>query len=67
MADNSKDVRILRELAKEYAELAAKPLQEERRELWSAHFSLKETRTLGSFLPRTRALVAFADLPRLGG
>lgn len=44
MASNSKDVKILWGLAKQYIELAAKPIQEEQRKLWSAHFSLKKTR-----------------------
>lgn len=38
------DIAILRELAKKYAELAAKPIQEERRDLWTAHNSLEPTR-----------------------
>jgi len=37
------DVKILRDLAKHYAELAAKPIQDQRRRLWSAHQSLKPT------------------------
>ncbi|MFH1708084.1 MAG: hypothetical protein ABIF71_09215 [Planctomycetota bacterium] len=41
-----KDQMIVRDLAKKYAELAAKPVQEERRKLWAAHFSLKPTRPL---------------------
>lgn len=40
----SNDVRILRELARQYAELVHQPVQEERRWLWTAHFSLKKTR-----------------------
>lgn len=40
----SNDVNILRELARQYAELAHQPVQEERRRLWAAHFSLKKTR-----------------------
>ncbi|MFC1454106.1 hypothetical protein ACFLQL_02895 [Verrucomicrobiota bacterium] len=40
----SNDIKILRELAKQYTELANKPVQEERRRLWAAHFSLKKTR-----------------------
>lgn len=43
MADN-RDRTVLRELAKRYAELAATPIQEERRELWRAHNSLESTR-----------------------
>jgi len=40
------DVSILRELAKRYAEIAAKPVQDERRELWRKHNSLVRTRPL---------------------
>lgn len=38
------DVQVLRELAKQYAEIAAKPIQQQRRDLWAAHFALKKTR-----------------------
>jgi len=38
------DHAVLRELAREYAEIAADPIQEEKRRLWSAHNSLKKTR-----------------------
>jgi hypothetical protein len=38
------DVAILRELAEEYAHLAAQPEMDARRELWRAHFSLEPTR-----------------------
>jgi hypothetical protein len=41
----AKDVRVLRDLARQYAELAAKPVQGERRRLWAEHFSLRPTRT----------------------
>ena len=44
MATNTHDIDVLRELAKQYSEIAARPVQEERRKLWSAHFSLKPTR-----------------------
>lgn len=44
--NSTNDIQILRELARQYAELAAKPIQEERRKLWAAHFSLKPTRPL---------------------
>ena len=44
MPENRQDVQILRGLAKQYMELAHKPVQEERRRLWSAHLSLKKTR-----------------------
>lgn len=40
------DVKILRELAAQYAELAGQPIQEERRKLWAAQNSLKKTRPL---------------------
>lgn len=43
---SKKDIRVVRDLAKQYAELAAKPIQEERRKLWAAHLSLKKTRAL---------------------
>jgi len=38
------DIRILRDLAKRYAEIAAAPVQEERRRLWAAHFSRRTSR-----------------------
>ncbi len=38
------DTTILRKLAHRYAEIAAMPVQEEKRQLWSDHFSLKRTR-----------------------
>ncbi|NUQ00253.1 MAG: hypothetical protein HUU35_10405, partial [Armatimonadetes bacterium] len=40
----SRDVVILRDLAEQYAALAAQPVQAERRRLWRAHFSLRPTR-----------------------
>ena len=40
------DVRILRELARRCAEAAAKPVQDERRDLWRRHNSLERTRPL---------------------
>ena len=43
MAAANRDVQVLRELAKQRAELAALPVQEQRRRLWAAHFSLKDT------------------------
>ena len=46
MTATSKDIQVVRDLAKQYAELAAKPIQAERRRLWSAHHSLKPTRPL---------------------
>lgn len=43
---HSDDVRILRDLAKQVADLAASPVQGERRELWRAHNSFERTRPL---------------------
>jgi hypothetical protein len=43
---NGHDIAILRELAKRYADIAAKPIQEERRDLWRRHNSLERTRPL---------------------
>ncbi|MCX6971791.1 MAG: hypothetical protein NTV93_16780 [Verrucomicrobia bacterium] len=43
MTDATNDRAILRELVMKYNEIAAKPIQEERRRLWSAHNSLKGT------------------------
>jgi hypothetical protein len=40
------DKTILRDLAKQYVELCAQPVQNERRMLWRQHNSLKETRPL---------------------
>jgi len=42
----STDRQILRDLAAQYAEIAARPLQQERRDLWRTHQSLKPTRPL---------------------
>jgi len=42
----TKDIAILRELARRVAELAAKPVQDERRDLWRRHNSLQPTRAL---------------------
>lgn len=39
-----KDKQVLRDLAKQYADIASKPEMDERRKLWSDHFSLKKTR-----------------------
>ena len=44
MEDNHHDVVILRELAKQYAEVCNKPAQRERRDLWRKHNSLQHTR-----------------------
>lgn len=41
---NDRDKGILRDLAEQYAQLAASPTQTERRDLWRRHNSLKETR-----------------------
>lgn len=43
---NEQDKKILRDLAKQYAEVCAQPVQEERRALWRQHNSLKQTRPL---------------------
>ena len=45
MAQNT-DVTILRDLAKQVAGIAAKPVQDERRDLWRRHNSLQPTRPL---------------------
>ena len=42
----TKDTEILRELAKQYKDICADPVQEERRALWRKHNSLKGTRPL---------------------
>lgn len=42
----TKDTEILRELAKQYQDICADPVQEERRALWRKHNSLKRTRPL---------------------
>ncbi len=38
------DVAVLRELARRYREIADLPIQDEKRRLWTDHFSLKKTR-----------------------
>ena len=43
---NGHDVQVLRELAMQYAGIAAKPIQDERRDLWRRHNSLQRTRPL---------------------
>lgn len=43
--DSKNDKRIVRELAKRYAEITALPVQDEKRRLWTDHFSLRSTRT----------------------
>jgi hypothetical protein len=40
------DIQIIRDLAKQYAEIFAAPVQDQRRHLWRAHNSLKSTRPL---------------------
>jgi len=42
----STDLAILRDLARQYATIAADPVQQERRELWADHMSLRPTRPL---------------------
>ncbi|MFB3894379.1 MAG: hypothetical protein ACE15C_20435 [Phycisphaerae bacterium] len=44
MSDNGNDVRVLRDLARQVADIAAKPVQDERRRLWRDHNSLIRTR-----------------------
>jgi len=47
MADpNHRDVTILRDLARQYAEVCADPKQDEKRALWREHNSLKRTRPM---------------------
>ena len=41
-----KDVQVLRELVRQYVDLARKPIQDERRELWSDLLSRRRTRPL---------------------
>jgi hypothetical protein len=43
---NQRDRLILRELAKQVADLAARPVEEEKRELWYRHNALEPTRPL---------------------
>lgn len=38
-----KDIQVLRELAKRYSEISALPVQEEKRQLWTAHFGMQTT------------------------
>ena len=45
MSDNL-DVALLRDLARQVADIAADPIQDERRELWRAHNSFERTRPL---------------------
>ena len=46
MVAASKDVAVLRELAKKYVAVCNKPVQSERRDLWRRHNSLVKTRPL---------------------
>ena len=46
MPENQKDIAVIRDLAKRYAEVAADPVQEERRELWRMKNSLERCRPL---------------------
>lgn len=43
---NDSDRQILRDLARQYLEVCARPIQAERRALWRRHNSLKDTRPL---------------------
>ncbi|MBA4388467.1 MAG: hypothetical protein C0404_10835 [Verrucomicrobia bacterium] len=38
------DIKIVRDLAHKYMEMASRPVQAERRKLWSAHYGRKKTR-----------------------
>lgn len=42
---NQNDINIIRELSKKVSEIAAKDIQEERRELWRRHNNLEHVRT----------------------
>ncbi len=44
MKKNTDDRSVLRDLASQYAEIAARPEQERKRRLWSEHFSLRSPR-----------------------
>lgn len=57
-----KDLKIIRDLARKYAEIAAKPVQNERRDLWRRHNSLERTRTLILVMPAGRA---WAETPEV--
>jgi hypothetical protein len=41
---NSNDLTVLRDLARQYVEICAQPVQKERRDLWRRHNSLQPTR-----------------------
>lgn len=55
------DIDVLRELASRYAELAADPIQDTRRDLWRKHNSLQPTRPL-MYL---RGGVAWEEVPEI--
>jgi hypothetical protein len=42
--DHPNDIQVLREMVKQYLELAGDPLQEAKRKLWSQHNALQKTR-----------------------
>ncbi len=46
MTQHKKDVQILRDLARQVADIAAEPIQDELRDLWRRHNSLQRTRPL---------------------
>ena len=46
MTDDRRDIEIIRGLAERYAEIAALPIMDERRDLWRRHNSLERTRPL---------------------
>ena len=52
---DGKEVRILRDLAKAYMDVARKDIQDERRELWRKQNSLERTRPLVLVMPAGRA------------
>jgi len=56
---NDRDLTVLRELAKQYAEVCAKDVQDQRRDLWRRHNSLERTRPL----VYVRWLAAWAEAP----
>ena len=58
-----RDIQIVRELAKQYAEIATKPIQDERRGLWRRHNSLERTRPL----IYVRWLAAWQEHPQAAG
>jgi len=71
---NHTDLAILRDLAKRYADAARDPIQDQRRDLWRRHNSLKQTRPLiytRAFawheLPESRCVVADPFLRQFEG